>query len=204
MGTTLDGKALTVTKWGEGVAVQSSQWDAWVTSAYSRKVKVYGIIRTYIIDSVEQDVTWPNSLANYFETVAANGNTVLLYSDQPVRPVNNVPVYVLDVAYTLENLGGQNIRKFTLTLQEVSYSAGGGGAVSGICCGSATILAGSTSVIVPHLLGSTPSAIVVSPQNDLRGFSFWAPLASRSPTQFTIAVGSSFLADVAFDYVAVL
>jgi hypothetical protein len=35
-----------------------------------------------------------------------------------VRPVSSVNVYVLKVSWTLENVGGQNIRKFTLTLQK--------------------------------------------------------------------------------------
>jgi hypothetical protein len=49
---------------------------------------------------------------------AQNGNSVVLHSDQAVRPVNNVNVYVLSVSWTEENIGNQNIRKFTLTLQE--------------------------------------------------------------------------------------
>ena len=118
MTTTLDGKALTVTKWGENVQTVSTQYDAWVSSAYKRKVKVYGVIRGYSIDCVEQNVDWTSSLANYFEGVAQSGNTVVLYSDQAVRPVSSVSVYVLNVSWTLENIGGQNIRRFTLTLQE--------------------------------------------------------------------------------------
>ncbi len=118
MGTTLDGQSLTVTKWGEDVSVQASQWDAWSVSSYKRKVKVYGIVRTYIINCVEQAVAWASSIVNRFETTAANGTTVVFFSDQAVRPVSSVSVYVLKVSWTLENIGGQNIRKFTLTLQE--------------------------------------------------------------------------------------
>jgi hypothetical protein len=118
MGTTLDGQALTVTKWGEDCPAQASQWDAWVNSTWKRKVKVYGIVRTYIIDCVEQAVAWASSLANYFEGKASSGTSVVFYSDQAVRPVNSVSVYVMRVTWTLESVAGQNIRKFTLTLQE--------------------------------------------------------------------------------------
>ena len=118
MGTTLDGKALTVTKWGENVQTVASHYDAWVSSAYKRKVKVYGVIRGYSVDCVEQNVDWATSVANYFEAVMLAGNSVILFSDAAVRPVASVAVYVLNVAYTLENLGGKNIRKVTLTLQE--------------------------------------------------------------------------------------
>jgi len=118
LATTLDGKTLTVTKWGENVQTVASQYDAWVSSTYKRKIKVYGIIRGYSIDCIEQNVDWATSLANYFEAVALAGNSVILFSDASVRPVASVTVYVLNVAYTLENLGGKNIRKVTLTLQE--------------------------------------------------------------------------------------
>jgi hypothetical protein len=118
MGTTLDGQSLTVTKWGEDVSVQASQWDAWSGSSYKRKLKVYGIVRTYTVDCIENAVAWASSLANRFETTAQNGSTVVFYSDQAVRPVSNVYVYVLKVSWTLENTAGKNVRKFTLTLQE--------------------------------------------------------------------------------------
>jgi hypothetical protein len=118
MGTTLDGQSLTVTKWGEDVSVQASQWDAWSGSSYKRKVKVYGIVRTYTVDCIENAVTWASSLVNRFETTAVNGNTVVFSSDQAVRPVSSVSVYVLKVSWTLENIAGKNVRKFTLTLQE--------------------------------------------------------------------------------------
>jgi hypothetical protein len=118
LGTTLDGQALTVTKWGENVQTVASNWDAWVSGAYKRKLKVYGIIRTYTVDCVEQNVAWASSLANYFEQTALNGTSVVFFSDQAVRPVSSVSVYVLNVSWTLENIGGQNIRRFTLTLQE--------------------------------------------------------------------------------------
>lgn len=117
-GTTLDGQPLTVTKWGENVQTVASQYDAWVSGAYKRKVKVYGIIRTYMIDCVEQAIDWVNSLANNFEDKASTGLPLVFSSLQAVRIVDSVSAYVLNVSSTLENIGGQNIRKFTLTLQE--------------------------------------------------------------------------------------
>jgi hypothetical protein len=119
MGTTLDGSTLTVTKWSEGVAVQASQWDAWSSSQYKRKVKVYGIVRTYTITFVENNVSWASSLALKFETDAVNGSYVTLYSDSAQRPVNpGVSVYVLGVQFDMENLAGKNVRKITVTVQE--------------------------------------------------------------------------------------
>ena len=118
MGTTLDGQTLTVQKWSEDTIVQASQWDAWNSSTYKRKVKIYGIVRTYEITFLEYNVTWTNSLANRFETDAVNGNTVTLSSDSALRPVSSVAVYIMDVKFDMENLAGQNMRKVTVTVQE--------------------------------------------------------------------------------------
>jgi len=118
MGTTLDGSTLTVEKWSEGVTTEACQWDAWSGSIYKRKVKVYGIVRTYTITFLEYNVTWANSLANKYETDAANGNSVTLYSDDVRRPVSSVSVYITGVQFDMENLGGQNVRKVIVTVQE--------------------------------------------------------------------------------------
>jgi hypothetical protein len=116
--TTLDSKRLTVILHDEKCAASHTQWDAWVNSLYKRKVKVLGIVRQYILTAIEQNSIWSSSLAKYFEDACLAGSQILLASDQAVRPVQNVNVYVLDVSWTLANLGGQNIRKFLLTLQE--------------------------------------------------------------------------------------
>ena len=118
MGTTLDGQTLNVTDWADGVIAQASQWDAWSGSQYKRKVKVYGIIRTYTITFVENAVAWASSLAKRFEDDAAAGNTVTLFSDTATRPVSSVAVYILAVSFRLSMLGTQNIRKITVTVQE--------------------------------------------------------------------------------------
>lgn len=118
MSVTLDGKTLNVVKWGESCDPIATQWDAWSGSSPKRKVQVYRTLLTYTLDCVEQNVTWANSLANYFEAIENSGAQVTFYSDLVTRPVSSISVYVMHVAWTLENLGGQNIRKFTLTLQE--------------------------------------------------------------------------------------
>jgi hypothetical protein len=116
--TTLDGITLTVTKWDEGLDLVRFEWDTWTGGTSKRKVKTYNIVRTYIINCIEQDVTWTNNIANHFEATALSGATVIFYSNTTLRPVNNVSVYVKKVNCTLENLGTQNVRKITLTLQE--------------------------------------------------------------------------------------
>lgn len=116
MGTTLDGKTLIVTAWGEAADYLGSQWDAWVSSGYVRKVKIYKVLRTFTIRFVEKDVTWANSLANYFEG-KIDGSQLTFVSDLAVRNVST-NVYVLNVNFNIANVGTQNIRSITVTLQE--------------------------------------------------------------------------------------
>jgi hypothetical protein len=118
MTITLDGKTLNVLSFGESIEVAGTQWDAWVNQGYDRKVKVYGIIRKWTLECVEDSVTWTNSLVNYFETIAQNGSAVAFTSDESLREITSTSVYVLGVELGLSDLGGKNIRKFTLTLQE--------------------------------------------------------------------------------------
>jgi hypothetical protein len=50
--------------------------------------------------------------------VGENGSAVAFISNEPVREISSTNVYVLGVELGLSDLGGKNIRKFTLTLQE--------------------------------------------------------------------------------------
>jgi len=86
--------------------------------ARKRPMKVYGLVRTHQLDCVEQNVAWASSLVNYFEQKASAGMALAFMSDLSVRVVSSTNVYVTDVNFTAENVGTQNIRNFTLTLQE--------------------------------------------------------------------------------------
>jgi hypothetical protein len=81
-------------------------------------MKVYGLVRTYRLDCVEQNVAWASSLVNYFEQKASAGTGLAFTSNHSVRAVTSINVYVTGVNFTAENVGTQNIRNFTLTLQE--------------------------------------------------------------------------------------
>jgi len=80
-------------------------------------MKVYGLVRT-CFDCVEQSVASASSLINYFEQKASAGTALAFTSDLSVRAVTSTNVYVTDVNFNAENVGTQNIRNFTLTLQE--------------------------------------------------------------------------------------
>ena len=86
--------------------------------AKKRLAKAYGLVRTYQLDCVEQNVAWASSLVNYFEQKASAGTALAFTSDLSVRSVASTNVYVTGVNFAAENVGTQNIRNFTLTLQE--------------------------------------------------------------------------------------
>ena len=52
------------------------------------------------------------------EQKASAGTALAFTSDLSVRAVTSINVYVTGVNFTIENVGTQNIRNFTLTLQE--------------------------------------------------------------------------------------
>ncbi|MGA2766922.1 MAG: hypothetical protein ABSF24_01210 [Candidatus Bathyarchaeia archaeon] len=86
--------------------------------ARKRLMKIYGLVRTYRLDCVEQNVAWASSLVNYFEQKASAGTVLAFTSDLSVRAVISTNVYITGVNFTAENIGTQNIRNFTLALQE--------------------------------------------------------------------------------------
>lgn len=117
MSVTLDGQTLVVEKWTESLILIMSQFDQWSGGICKRKQVVYGIVTTFQLDCIEQNVAWANSLMSYFRQKASAGTAVAFSSSLPVRAIST-NVYVQGIDWTAENLGGQNIRKFTLTLQE--------------------------------------------------------------------------------------
>jgi hypothetical protein len=83
-----------------------------------RLMKVYGLVRTYRLDCVEQNVAWASSVVSYFEQKASAGTALAFTSDLSVRSVTSTNVYVMGVDFSAENVGTQNIRNYTLSLQE--------------------------------------------------------------------------------------
>jgi hypothetical protein len=118
MGVTLDGQTLNVLKWAESLTLIASQYDQWSNGVCKRKIQVYGVVRSYQLDCVEQNIAWASSLINYFEQKASAGTALAFTSDLSVRAVTSTNVYVTSVNFNAENVGTQNIRNFTLALQE--------------------------------------------------------------------------------------
>jgi hypothetical protein len=117
MTVTLDGKTLDCKGLSESCQAISTQWDAWVSAAYKRKVKVFGICRKWTVSVVENGVAWASGSCKSFEDTAAAGTTVTFAVTDEVRVIST-SVYVLDVTIDIVDLAGKNVRYFTLTLQE--------------------------------------------------------------------------------------
>jgi hypothetical protein len=118
MGVTLDSLTLTVLKWQEALLPIMTMDDKWIGGLCKRVPRVYGAVRTYQLDCAEQNVAWASSQVNHFEQVASAGTAVAFTSDLPIRAISSTSVYVMGVNFAGENLGTQNIRNFTLQLQE--------------------------------------------------------------------------------------
>jgi hypothetical protein len=117
MTVTLNSITLNCKRLDENCTVVASQWDAWVSGAYKRKVKAYGIYRVWTLDCVENGVAWASSAAKSFQDTASAGTSVTFSVDDQVRVIST-SVYILGVTIHVADVAGQNIRYFTLTLQE--------------------------------------------------------------------------------------
>ena len=117
MTVTLDGKTLDCKRLVEDCVVACTQWDAWVSAAYKRKTKVFGVYRKWVLEVVENGVNWTSSNCKSFQDSGAAGTALTFAVTDQVRVVST-SVYVLDVSIDARDLAGQNIRYYTLTLQE--------------------------------------------------------------------------------------
>jgi hypothetical protein len=107
MPVTLDAKTLNVLEWSEDNALISSQYDQWPAGTCKRLVRVYGLVRAYQLDCVEQNFAWASSLGNYFKQKASAGTALAFTSDLSVRAVTSTNVYITGVNFTAENVGTQ-------------------------------------------------------------------------------------------------
>jgi hypothetical protein len=199
---TLDGKTLNVRSLSEDFKVLNSQSDGWQSGAYTRKIKPIGIIRVWTVECFENAVAWASCQAKSFEDIGQAGSTVTFAITDEAR-VLNTTVLILGVTIgPLHDLGGKNIRDFTLTLQETTYTLPGGAIAtpaSNFAKGECIISAGNTSVVASHTLGTDPSAIVVSPVTDCGG-KRWK-ITAHNDTNFTLEIDSAYTADITFDFI---
>jgi hypothetical protein len=72
-----DGNAVNVVSgtYKESQQFVGTEWDRWVSSAYQRAHKSFGLLLTAVVTCFEnaQTVTWANSVANYLNGLAKSG-----------------------------------------------------------------------------------------------------------------------------------
>jgi hypothetical protein len=117
MTVTLDSKTLDCKQLSENCQIIVTQWDAWISAVFKRKVKVLGVVRVWTLSCVENNVAWGSSQAKSFEDSGKAGTELAFAVTDEVRVIST-NVYVLGVIIDAMDLAGKNIRRFTLTLQE--------------------------------------------------------------------------------------
>jgi hypothetical protein len=117
MSVVLDSLTLNVITWTENQGAVHTQWDAWRLNNYKRNIQQYGYIRQIVLAGVEQGVTWANSVVNHFQGVLSAGTSITLMSTLAVRSLSTT-VKVLGVDFKADKIGSQNIRYYSLSLQE--------------------------------------------------------------------------------------
>jgi len=108
-----------VTDWAEDLSLLSTSFDKWENGSAKRKLTVHGYVRSWTLECIEQDVAWSSSRVKYFEEKAASGAILAFVSTLVVRNVSSTNVQVVRVNFSANDLANQNVRSFSLELQEV-------------------------------------------------------------------------------------
>ncbi len=118
MSVTLDGQSLNVTDWAEDLSLLSTSFDKWENGSAKRKLTVHGYVRSWTLECIEQDVAWASSRVKYFEEKAATGSILAFVSTLAIRNVSSTNVKIIHVGFSANDVASQNIRSFSLELQE--------------------------------------------------------------------------------------
>ena len=126
MATTIDGYALHVDSLSEGYEIRKTEWDAWESGAYKRKLEPYGHFKRWSVSCWEKNVAWANSVAKYLEEKAAAGTTVTLVIDitgmftgaDRLHSVASTTCKIIGIGVTYAKADG-DYREFVVELQAV-------------------------------------------------------------------------------------
>jgi len=120
MAVTIGTATLNVTGFSVKTKIIGPEWFDWENGQIVREQSVYGLKRTWTLHCVEKDVAWTSSAAKYLKEQAKAGNQLSATIDLGDRySVSSVSVYVDSVQISMEQVGSQNIRHFTVVLKEV-------------------------------------------------------------------------------------
>jgi hypothetical protein len=118
-GVTLGSVTLNVSKIIEGpLQVIASQWESWSGGTAGVRKNVMGAYRTWVLECFEKDVSYGSDAYTYLRNQASAGTSVVLNVDLGSRFQAQAVVKVDDVDLTLDLLGTQNIRNFSVRIHE--------------------------------------------------------------------------------------
>lgn len=125
MTVTLDAQALHLDALDEGFAYVKTEWDAWVSSAYARKMKVYGIIKAWTLTCHEYNVPWASSAAKHMEDLGLDSTVALVIDVQggfggsdKLHQITSTNVKITGLAVSYAETDAL-YRRFTVTVQAV-------------------------------------------------------------------------------------
>ena len=114
MTVTLDTKTLSATRFREKTEAVSTTADAFESGTYKRKFFFFGNTRQWELEVEEENVTWTNSNAKYFQ--GKIGVSINLTVTEPPHNIN-LSVYIVEIDVEYEG-GTPNHRQYTLSLVE--------------------------------------------------------------------------------------
>jgi hypothetical protein len=108
----------------EAVKPLTAQYSKWESATPKQKLFQASYTTMWTLECSENDVKWNNSLAKYLQDLAKAGTTAVFYCDErdlvfngQVHSVTSVNVKVISVEVSYEDIGGKNLRRFTVELQ---------------------------------------------------------------------------------------
>ena len=116
---TIDSYTLNVLDFSEEAEPIGAEWIGWENAQLKRERFVYAVKRTWRLNCIEKNVAWSSSVINYLQQKMAANETVTFTVDEGDRyQLPATTVHIVNVEFNMPQVGGQNIRHFTVILKE--------------------------------------------------------------------------------------
>lgn len=118
-GVTLGGKTLNCTQIAEGFTlIPGTQWQGWSGGTAGLRMYVAGLVRNWTLKCFEKDVNYPGCPEDSLRNSASAGTALSLVIDLGNLYYVSATVKIDGVDVSLDPLGTQNIRHFTVRVHE--------------------------------------------------------------------------------------
>jgi hypothetical protein len=119
---TIDDKALSCTHIAESFEIIGSKSQGWSGGVAGLISNVLGLARTWVLNCVEENIEYADSVAVYLRTQASLGSLCVFHAEMTGRYDSLASIVVDGVDLSLETVGTQNIRHFTVRMHEALSS----------------------------------------------------------------------------------